>query len=667
MTPGTGPAPPRSHLLAQQRMFGKYTLIARLAVGGMAEIFLARLEGAAGFRKQVVIKRILPHLALDTRFVDMFLDEARIAARMSHPNVCPVYELGEVDGQLFLAMEYLDGLPLSRMMRTLARAGKAIDPVHGAALIGQACEGLHYAHSLTEPDGTSTGVIHRDVSPQNLFVTTTGVLKVLDFGVAKIRGSSARTRTGTLKGKYAYMSPEQLRGEALDHRSDVFALGVCAFELLTSRRLFARDTDFLVFKAIVDEPIPRVRQVRPEVPAELDEVVARALSRDRQQRPQSARALGETLAAATAGLGGLPGAITLGEELRRLFARELDENRRFLEHASALADSDMEGEETIVDVGSQTQTTAILPTPPPSWREDTSGWSAPDAAVPMAPTVVSPEVAPGVGPPPAPPAGTESMDAPAPSATRATTTTAVTAAAIAERRTIRSEDRDTDEQTAIPEHVVASPMTDQVAPLPSEWDLRGGLLRGKRALWLAGAAGVAVLILAIVLLTRDDGKDSTGRVSAPGASPVDDDPGNPPAVEVAGAAAPTPPPPAPATTSPAPPPPRATLSPVRPERTDPMVARSKSSDDSSAPRRVEPRQPPRKPDRQPEGEGTLTIDSRPWATIYIDGKKLGATPIFKHTLRAGRHKVKAVSESGQTRTFTIEVQPDRDLSRRLTW
>src|SRR5262245_16974310 len=188
----------------------------------MAELDLARLHGVGGFAKLVAIKRILPHLAQDRQFVEMFLNEGRIAAQLSHPNVCQVYELGEVGGELFLAMEYLDGVSWDHLLANLACDARERLRLT-AGVLGQAAEGLHYAHQLRDVTGQPTPVIHRDVSPQNLFVTVDGVCKVLDFGVSKMMTEGPRTRTGLLKGKLPYMSPEQISGEPLDARSDVFA------------------------------------------------------------------------------------------------------------------------------------------------------------------------------------------------------------------------------------------------------------------------------------------------------------------------------------------------------------------------------------------------------------------------------------------------------------
>src|SRR3569623_971304 len=193
----------------EARSFGKYTLVAKLATGGMAEIFLARLQFDGGFEKLVCIKRILPHLARDPQFVAMFLDEARVAARISHPNVCQVFELGEWQSQYYIAMEYLEGVPLSLFRRPDYYPAMP-DPRLVAGFGVQACEGLHHAHQLKRPDGELLGVVHRDVSPQNLFVTVDGVVKVLDFGIAKVQDASSKTSTEAETSPYA-VAPQERR------------------------------------------------------------------------------------------------------------------------------------------------------------------------------------------------------------------------------------------------------------------------------------------------------------------------------------------------------------------------------------------------------------------------------------------------------------------------
>jgi serine/threonine-protein kinase len=274
---------------------GRYELLARLATGGMGEIFLARMEGAAGFEKLFVIKRILPHLADDVRFRDMLIAEARIASMMTHANICQVYELGETDGQLYIVMEHLEGITVLPMLRKLAKEGGALDLGFIGGVLQQATDGLHYAHELKDRGGEYLGIVHRDVTPSNIFLTDSGVVKVLDFGIAKIKDASAHTQTGTVKGKYAYMAPEQLRGASVDRRADVFALGVVVYEMLALRRLFQRKTDYLTFRAVMEQPIVDIRHYRPDCPDPLALALARALDREPANRYETARQLGSAM------------------------------------------------------------------------------------------------------------------------------------------------------------------------------------------------------------------------------------------------------------------------------------------------------------------------------------------------------------------------------------
>ncbi|MGE5180418.1 MAG: serine/threonine protein kinase, partial [Acidobacteriota bacterium] len=259
------------------RDFGSYQLLAKLATGGMAEIYLARPQSASGANDVMVLKRILPHLAEDEHFVTMFRDEADLASKLVHKNVCNVQSFGQFGGTWFIAMEYLHGVPLSRMMTKLSKMGKMLDYRVVAGIICQACEGLHAAHEARGPDGQLLGVVHRDVSPPNIMVTADGTVKLLDFGIAKARGANSRTRTGTVKGKNAYMSPEQILGKPLDRRSDIFALGVVMYEMLAIKRLFHRDSDFLTFKAITEEVIPDIRDRRPDLPPGMRAALVQAM------------------------------------------------------------------------------------------------------------------------------------------------------------------------------------------------------------------------------------------------------------------------------------------------------------------------------------------------------------------------------------------------------
>jgi serine/threonine protein kinase len=215
---------------------GRYTLDSKLAVGGMAEVFLATQSGPRGFEKVCVVKRMLPHLADEENFVRMFLDEARLAAQLNHPGIAQIFDFGEVNGSYFLAMEYVPGDSLRKIVKDHGRRGAFIPPAYCARMVADAAAALHYAHNAVGTNGQPLKVIHRDVSPQNILLGSTGVVKLIDFGVAKARSATQKTAEGLVKGKFAYMSPEQIRGQPLDQRSDIFSLGLVLYELLATRR-----------------------------------------------------------------------------------------------------------------------------------------------------------------------------------------------------------------------------------------------------------------------------------------------------------------------------------------------------------------------------------------------------------------------------------------------
>ena len=315
------------------REFGSYQLLAKLATGGMAEIYLARPSTAQGANDLMVLKRILPHLAEDDHFVTMFRDEADLASKLVHKNVCNVLSFGQFAGTWFIAMEYLHGVPLSRMMTKLSKAGKMLDFRVVAGIICQACEGLHSAHEARDEKGALLGVVHRDVSPPNIMVTADGTVKLLDFGIAKARGANSRTRTGTVKGKNAYMSPEQILGKPLDRRSDIFALGVVMYEMLAIKRLFHRDSDFLTFKAITEEAIPDIRDRRPDLPPGMRAALVQAMARDPAGRFDTAQAFGNAIKNSVATLGGPASGADLARLLFTDFSDEMSSRDEILKAA----------------------------------------------------------------------------------------------------------------------------------------------------------------------------------------------------------------------------------------------------------------------------------------------------------------------------------------------
>jgi serine/threonine-protein kinase len=275
--------------------FGKYDLVALLATGGMAEIWLARISGVAGFEKLVVVKRLLDPLAQDPEYVEMFLDEARINARLSHSNVVQVLELGQVEGKYFLSMEYVAGLSLAAMGRKATQRLGEVPLAVACGAVAQACAGLHYAHEKTLPDGVPLGIIHRDVTPQNLILSFEGLVKVVDFGIAKSEVKLSKTRTGLVKGKSSYLSPEQCLGLPIDRRADVFGLGIVLWELATSRRLFKRANAYQTFDAITKADVPPPSECNPKIDRSVEAVILKALARKPDDRFSTGAEMQEAL------------------------------------------------------------------------------------------------------------------------------------------------------------------------------------------------------------------------------------------------------------------------------------------------------------------------------------------------------------------------------------
>ena len=308
-------------------MIGPYRLIAVLGRGGQADVFLAVKSGPSGFSKLIVVKSIRPELEHDPRSREALVAEARLAARLQHPNVVQTLEVGEDAGQLYLAMEFLDGQPLSRLERAASLTGGSLTLPVIAAIVSDMLAGLHAAHELRDYDGRTLEVIHRDVSPQNVFVTYQGEVKLVDFGVAKAATAGGLvTETGIVKGKPAYMAPEQSLGRPIDRRIDVYAAGIIAWELCTGRRLFDAETPARIASQQHDGPLPALAVVAPGVPSALAAVFERALNYDRDQRYATAGQMREALDAALA-QSGLRRATReeLGAVVSGLFVRERGE------------------------------------------------------------------------------------------------------------------------------------------------------------------------------------------------------------------------------------------------------------------------------------------------------------------------------------------------------
>jgi len=656
----------------EARRFGKYTLVAKLATGGMAEIFLARLHGDGGFEKLVCIKRILPHLAKDPQFVAMFLDEARVAARISHPNVCQVFELGECEGQYYIAMEYLEGVPLSVFRRKDFYVAPP-DPRLVAGFGVQACEGLHHAHQLKRTNGELLGVVHRDISPQNLFATTDGVVKVLDFGIAKVQDASVRTSTGAVKGTYAYMAPEQLRNEKLDRRADLWAIGAVLWESLAQRHLFKRDTEFLTFEAITKLPIPDLMEARPDVPPLLADTIARALSRNPEDRFSSARAFGEALAQAVGPLGGPASSAAISDEVSRSFEATLAEQRMLLRIAREGGQFDLERSSPLVAHG-----TAISTTPVSNIQRRVEEAKA-EVAQFVAATQAIDSLYDDDGMQSRPHRfGTDGAFTPAPSRRASATQEAMPdESGVIVKRASKSHPA---QRTSSPYSVAPAEWrydeTEPPAPRNSQVvQVVHVPHRSSRLPWIIATIVIASAAVTVAMLYTEL-KDIRSATPAEKSEPVvmKSEPHPAPAPPVVAE-------PAAANDEPA----KATETKDENKVTPTVVEKKldttrrdpKRVDKKVTETRVEPQKKvdPKKSDKTDKTEkvekvaekvppppvvsgppGSITIDSSPYAVIYIDGKKYGETPLVNIKLAPGKHTVRAVSASGSTKTKPITIE-----------
>ena len=277
--------------------FGKYEIDRLIARGGMGEVWCAVARGVRGFQKRVVLKTILPHLAEDPEFVRMFVNEALLAARLNHPNVVQIFDLGAIDGRYFIAMEYVPGRTLRQIVRACRLVGESAPLWVIFRVLASVCEGLQYAHDYCDETGKALSLVHRDITPENIMVSFTGAVKILDFGVAKATAAASLTKAGTLKGKYAYISPEQVRGQQPDRRCDIYAVGVILYELLTGKRPFWGETDLQLLQAVAaGNPTPP-RQLATDMPEEVEAIILHSLERDVSKRYPEASGLAEELLA----------------------------------------------------------------------------------------------------------------------------------------------------------------------------------------------------------------------------------------------------------------------------------------------------------------------------------------------------------------------------------
>jgi len=383
---------------------GRYRVVDEIGVGGMASVHLARMDGPGGFQKWVAIKKIHSHLVEDDSFVQMFLDEARVAAKISHPNVATVFDLGRHDDTYWIAMEYLHGEPLREVMRRTEELGTAMPPEIACRVIADAAEGLHAAHELLGKNGEQLGLVHRDVTPHNLFVTYDGVTKVVDFGIAKFSSRMSSTRAGTLKGKLAYMSPEQVHGEVIDRRTDLFALGVVLWELTTGQRLFRTDSDLDTLAKVQECNVPRPSTLIRGYPIDLEKIVMKALSKNRGERFKTAREFSRALQSLLMRRGLFIANDEVASYVTSLFADRIQKREAHLRWAAEVT-------QTINIAGLEAQQAAALPRPLPQETTNNSDVKRAPGAPRVRPAAGAPALA-GAGMPAPMPARHRASDPP---------------------------------------------------------------------------------------------------------------------------------------------------------------------------------------------------------------------------------------------------------------
>ncbi len=309
-------------------LFGKYCLLERVSVGGMAEVFRAKpFNAPPGPERHLALKRILPHLAEDDEFINMFVDEARLCVHLRHPNVVNIFELGQFQSSYYILMEFIAGQDVLALQKRMRRERLIMSVAQACYIIMELAKGLDYAHRARDQYGAPLNIIHRDISPQNILVTYRGGIKLIDFGVAKAAVQSSRTQVGVLKGKFGYMSPEQITGEALDHRSDIFAVGTVLWELLTNRRLFSGENEFEIFQKVRDADVEPPSAKNPQVPPEVDRIVMKALAPKVGERYQWCSELAQDLGQFLRTMDPIYTQQHLSEWMGRFFQAELAEEQ----------------------------------------------------------------------------------------------------------------------------------------------------------------------------------------------------------------------------------------------------------------------------------------------------------------------------------------------------
>lgn len=645
-----------------RRRLGKYVLLGRLGHGGMGKIYLAHAPGPAGIEKLLVVKRLHSHLTGDPVLVSNFLDEARLSMALNHPNIGHTFDVGEVDGRYFMVMEYIDGQNLGVVLRMAKRSGKYPKSSLWGGLFLGVLDGLHAAHTARDARGRALQIIHRDVSPQNILLTYEGLPKLVDFGIAKAAMRVQETDAGTLKGKYAYMSPEQVRGEPLDARSDVFAAGIVLWEMLAGRRLYKADSIVKSVERILGEPLVSPVRVNPECHPELAKITLKALQKDKHQRFGNAEEFKDALEDALVAVGERYRPQMGKELMQRLFKDVIDKQRAVLEaclnQTGEVVDDAGDDDERRSAGDSQSDLRM------PRVAVDVSEGATTPSAARRSPLVTAEgDLAPPVL---APPREKETSVQRPP---RAAASAASSASAAVTPPSLDS--------------VLAPPLAQSAAEVPAEAP------PPRRSLWvplLAATVGVVFAVVGVFGWQAWHAKDDIVttlplRVAPPVVDNVnvDVDAGaaavlvvDAGAVDVGDASVDA----------------GAVVALVADAGVAVDDLDAEDDDLPSTPSAPKPKKPkkPKKPEAPPttntttapptstttepkaesEGEGFLTLDTVPWTTVYLGKKKLGETPLVRVAVPAGTLELTLLNpESNIKEAYFARVKPGETFSKRL--
>ncbi len=573
----------------------------------MAELFLARQPGIEGFEKLIVIKRILPHLADSSEFVQMFLNEARLAARLNHPNVVQIYDLGRVGNQYFIAMEYINGVDLSRVLQKERKRKHFIPTEHAVKITSYVCEALTYAHNQTDVQGNPLCIVHRDISPQNVLVAFDGGVKLTDFGIAKAASRAVMTKAGTLKGKFYYMSPEQCLGKKIDNRSDIFSAGILLYQLMTGRLPFRGDSEFSVLHAIVHDA-PRPPSVhRANFPNGLYPILERSMAKHHEDRYDDALQMQMALDKFLMGEQLVSNTTLIGNYVQNLFPEVTAALQKSRQDNSTNIEEIIDG----LAIAGADRLTPFNPGATPS-GEVTSG-----------PVATS---APG--------------GARAPTAKIRRHGSNVTVDATGRTAPVDDDDNIT---TIIPPLAAAVPMFPEE---PSSLEM----LETEKPSWhtpvLLGAVVLAAICGALLvhfLMRMENGKEQP-----------------PPEIQPAGITAEKPAEEGPQTEDKPPQKPEVEEAPEERERIAPRPKHHENR------RRAVASKIPNEPTPAPKTTGYLTLDTKPWTEVYFRGKRLGLTPLAYQKLPAGKQKLLLRNRKKNiTKTIWIEIRPNQTTVKQI--